>query len=241
MDVLLKLLYYIGIAALIFILVFVANILYWVFPPSTTLRYKLTIVAEVDGQRRSGAGIFEIKYYRGGGGMGGGHTTFRGRGTSPIVDLGEHGWVFARLSLPLPWRHGVVVDGTKGAAGSAIGDLLDGRRASKYWPPPRLPPIEFIGSRTAPFIGWISPEGKEAVSLLIEGLSARTNGHAKLVSIVLEDTNEPVPSAHPNPPPWLIALRNGAHIPVPAVPGALEGYGPLPLNATEFDGPSPSR
>ncbi len=70
----------------------------WVLP-STTVRYRLTLEAEVDGKPVSGSGILEASYSRSVpmfGTRAEAHSEYRG--DAVVLDLGRHGLLFALLT-----------------------------------------------------------------------------------------------------------------------------------------------
>src|SRR5947209_1047839 len=73
----------------------VSIVAYWVAYPSLTLRYRLTLEAEVDGKPLTGASVVEVTYSK--------QPKIRSdlivtyRGEAVILDLGDRGTLFALL------------------------------------------------------------------------------------------------------------------------------------------------
>lgn len=79
-------------------LVALAPVAYGVAYPSLTLRYRLTLEAEVDGKPKTGSGVIEVIYskqpeFASGRGLVSSH-----RGEAVVLDLGERGTLFALLT-----------------------------------------------------------------------------------------------------------------------------------------------
>lgn len=85
------------ITAIIVIGVAAVVLAYFVAYPSITLRYRLTIEAEVDGQKSSGSSVIEVTYSKQPK-IGSGRDMVSGyRGQAVVVELGERGTLFALL------------------------------------------------------------------------------------------------------------------------------------------------
>lgn len=86
-----------GIAAIIIIGIGATVLAYVVAYPSVTLRYRLTLEAEVDGQPKSGSSVIEVTYSKQPE-IGSGRNLVLGyRGQAVVVELGERGTLFALL------------------------------------------------------------------------------------------------------------------------------------------------
>lgn len=86
-----------GLAALAIVCIGAAAIAWVVAYPSVTMRYRLTLEAEVDGQPKSGSGTVEVTY-KGQPEIGSGRDFVWGyRGEAVALDLGERGTLFALL------------------------------------------------------------------------------------------------------------------------------------------------
>src|SRR5690242_4839094 len=70
--------------------------LYSVMYPSLTLRYRLTLEAEVDGQPKSGSGVIEVTYAKKPE-IAGQDLSVSHRGEAVVLDLGNRGTIFALL------------------------------------------------------------------------------------------------------------------------------------------------
>jgi hypothetical protein len=84
-----------------------AVVLYKIFYPSVTLRYRLTLEAEVDGQPKTGSGVIELSYQK--------HVSIGAmgrdvapafRGEAVALDLGSRGTLFALLKAGSDSRSG---------------------------------------------------------------------------------------------------------------------------------------
>jgi len=79
------------------VVIVVAVIGYQLFTPIATLRYRLTLEAEVDGKPAIGSGVIEITYAKAARILSPGEYGARFRGEAVILDLGARGVLFALL------------------------------------------------------------------------------------------------------------------------------------------------
>jgi hypothetical protein len=70
---------------------------YWVAYPSLTLRYRLSLEAEVAGTPRTGAGVIEVKYAKQPEFASGRDRVVSHKGEAVVLDLGDRGVLFALL------------------------------------------------------------------------------------------------------------------------------------------------
>ena len=75
----------------------IAVIGYQLFTPIATLRYRLTLEAEVDGKPVMGSGVVEVTYAKAAGILSPGEYGARFRGEAVVLDLGPRGLLFALL------------------------------------------------------------------------------------------------------------------------------------------------
>lgn len=85
---------WIGIA---FALILGALLLHDISYPSLTLRYRLVLEAEVDGEPRIGSGVIEVTYSKQSRFAGQSDLAVSHRGEAVVVDLGSRGTLFALL------------------------------------------------------------------------------------------------------------------------------------------------
>ena len=78
-------------------LVALAIVAYGVAYPSLTLRYRLTLEAEVDGKPKTGSGVIEVIYSKQPEFASGRDRVSSRRGEAVVLDLGERGTLFALL------------------------------------------------------------------------------------------------------------------------------------------------
>lgn len=84
----------------------IAVVGYQAFTPITTLRYRLTLEAEVNGKRLIGSGIVEVTYAKAAGILSPGEYGAHVRGEAVILDLGARGLLFALLRAGQDSRSG---------------------------------------------------------------------------------------------------------------------------------------
>jgi hypothetical protein len=73
-------------------------VLYSVAYPSLTLRYRLTLEAEVDGKPKTGSGVIEVIYSKQPEFASGRDRVSSHRGEAVVLDLGDRGTLFALLT-----------------------------------------------------------------------------------------------------------------------------------------------
>lgn len=79
-------------------LVALAPVAYGVAYPGLTLRYRLTLEAEVDGKPKTGSGVIEVIYSKQPEFASGRDRVSSHRGEAVVLDLGERGTLFALLT-----------------------------------------------------------------------------------------------------------------------------------------------
>lgn len=79
---------------------------YGVSYPSVTVRYRLTLEAQADGELKTASGVREVTYSKGLAVGGQGALSIGVRGEAIALDLGDRGTLFALLSAGLDGRSG---------------------------------------------------------------------------------------------------------------------------------------
>jgi hypothetical protein len=212
-------------------------VVYTVAFPSATIRYRLTLEAQLDGERRTGSGVIEVTYSKQSGLAGQQELFVDFRGEAVILDLGSRGTLFALLKGDTDSRSGperIVLSAFNFPGGSLPRPVAAGvkqvRRLSgtRELPLTSLPLlVRFRDSKT--------PTTVERVDPLDIGKSF--GGGAKLVRVILEVipagiwplssfgiTGEPIMRGIDKRLAWLTRLKGGY------LDGAFAGGGPALSN-----------
>lgn len=168
-------------------------VLGWILAPTQVYTFRVTVVVDVDGERKSGSSVLEVIFTKGWARWfmrpnpdfgTGASLTFRG--TAPIIDLGKYGTLFPSLKTPL---YKVAYDGEGGF------DLG-----------PRRIPEE---SYNNPIFVVIPPDDNpdEAVQLGRRQMSDHFGGAVHVTDVRIAPTHDPVREFVVPAPEWLRALR----------------------------------
>lgn len=87
-------------------LIVAAVVVYWVAYPSVTVRYRLTLEAQVDGEPKTGSGVIEVTYSKQSEFAGQHELVVDFRGEAVVLDLGSRGVLFALLKADTDSRSG---------------------------------------------------------------------------------------------------------------------------------------
>lgn len=88
------------------VVVFIVGFAAYTYVFSTTVRYRLTLEAEVDGARKSGSSVVEVTYSKNNDPISRAEFTIDFRGEAAILDLGARGTLFALLKGDTDSRSG---------------------------------------------------------------------------------------------------------------------------------------
>jgi hypothetical protein len=91
---------------IILALIVAAVVVYWVAYPSVSVRYRLTLEAQVDGGRKTGSGVIEVTYSKQSEFAGQHELVVDFRGEAVVLDLGSRGLLFALLKADTDDRSG---------------------------------------------------------------------------------------------------------------------------------------
>src|SRR4051794_40755694 len=89
-----------------FAVVFIVGFAAYTYVFSTTVRYRLTLEADVDGERKSGSSVVEVIYSKNNDPISQAEFTIDVRGEAVILDLGPRGTLFALLMSDTDSRSG---------------------------------------------------------------------------------------------------------------------------------------
>ncbi len=188
-------------------------------------RIRLTLTVSINGELKSGSSVIEVQRYKGraGGQMIGESKVL---GTAPIVNLGPYGWLFVTLAPQvsgLAWSPTLPGQPPNRKQTARLSDMP--RIISKRWSLGDIAKVDLLAlwaegsfpvDRAFPELVWIPPvvsKSKPILPLLPEELSSWIGGDARLVSLTLETTDDPVATKVADPPDWLRALRDGTNPP----------------------------
>jgi len=199
-----------------------AGIAFQFYTPSTSIRYRMIVDVEVDGKVRTGSSVIEVTYY-----FGKSHTGARWvsqfRGIAPIIDIAPYGTLVAALTYDnsdLYRRHRpemsarlkryqIVSEVVRAESPPLVAFNLTPEDIYKAKGSAELNP------HTPAFI-WIRPPGDDwqnARQLLPELFGQLISPSVRVLKITIERADgAPVLVQVPNPPTWLLKLREfGKH------------------------------